>query len=162
MDTGGAWAPLDFMHVPLVPFGLDTRDESVDSGGGPPTAFVAPDANGTGGGLYFQHNGNGGVNFLRNQPPEMLQWEWRPAGCSLRNLTRQDVQMLLRNTWVHLDGDSLVRDIFYDLLETLEMGGFGREKRHENMPAHVRDVGALAAVQPRVSRAASPCGLSYA
>lgn len=127
MDTGGSWAPLNETNVPLVPYGIDTRsDPNVAA-----RIYYGPD------GLIHENNAPGGLNVVRQQEPELLRWEWKPAGCSLRNLTRPQVQEMLRGHWIHLDGDSLVRDHFYDLLETLEMGGVSRDKKHENLPAYV-------------------------
>lgn len=138
MDTGGTWAPLDELNVPLVPYGIDTRSDPTVAA----RIYYGPE------GLIHENNAPGGLNVVRQQEPELvrffrcciryqrkrcclrvsstcgavacytgalkicsqhlycsalqLKWEWKPAGCSLRNLTRPQVQQMLRGHWIHL------------------------------------------------------------
>lgn len=143
MDTGGTWAPLNDTFVPLVPYGLDTRNDSAHG----PRIYYGPE------GLIYENNGQGGQTIVRQQDPELvrwiafnwvmrlilpsdtssaavctclelrpavtcsprrdhllslsitclqLKWMWQPAGCTLRNLTRPQVQAMLKDQWIHL------------------------------------------------------------
>jgi hypothetical protein len=93
----------------------------------PPLAY-GPD------GLDFSSNGQGGsAPFMRHEPNEMLQWRWVPKGCALRNLTKREVQRMIGGLWIHLDGDSLQRDIYFDIAEALDGDNFQRVKAHEDI-----------------------------
>jgi hypothetical protein len=122
---GGSWVRLEGGEtaVPLVDYGWDSRDVTTK----PPLAY-GPD------GLDFSSNGQGGsAPFMRHEPNEMLQWRWAPKGCALRNLTKREVQRMIGGLWIHLDGDSLQRDIYFDIAEALDGDNFQRVKAHEDI-----------------------------
>lgn len=64
-DTGGSWVPLNETFVPLVPYGLDTRNDSAHG----PRIYYGPD------GLLFENNGQGGLGIVREQEPSMVR-DW--------------------------------------------------------------------------------------
>lgn len=70
MDTGGSWAPLNATFVPLVPYGLDTRNDSAHG----PRIYYGPE------GLLFENNGQGGQGIVREQESSMVSV---PAACLL-------------------------------------------------------------------------------
>jgi hypothetical protein len=124
-DLGGSWVHLEGSEtaVPLVDYGWDSRNVTTK----PPLAY-GPD------GLDFSSNGQGGsAPFMRHEPNEMLQWRWVPKGCALRNLTKREVQRMIGGLWIHLDGDSLQRDIYFDIAEALDGDNFQRVKAHEDI-----------------------------
>jgi hypothetical protein len=49
------------------------------------------------------------------QRPDTLAWEWEPDGCmwTAPALSASGVDALLRGRWLHLDGDSVGRDVFF-------------------------------------------------
>lgn len=62
-------------------------------------------------------------------------WISFSSGCDLVNLTKADVQRLLRGLWIHFEGDSLARDTYYDLLEALDCPDLQRNKTHDDQVA---------------------------
>ena len=50
-------------------------------------------------------------------------------------MTAGDVAALLHGRWIHIDGDSLARDTYFDLLQALDHGEVARVKAHHNLSA---------------------------
>lgn len=71
MDTGGSWTPLNEMFVPLVPYGLDTRNDSAVGA----RIYYGPE------GLIHENNAPGGGHMVRQQEPELVGP--RKAPCAL-------------------------------------------------------------------------------
>ena len=73
------------------------------------------------------------------QPASALGFEWQPEGCSYASpgMTADGVAQLLAGRWVHIDGDSLARDTYFDLLQAIEQGEVVRVKVHHNLSATI-------------------------
>ena len=71
------------------------------------------------------------------QPAAALGFEWVPSGCAYAapGMTAADVAALLHGRWIHIDGDSLARDTYFDLLQALDHGEVARVKAHHNLSA---------------------------
>lgn len=131
MDGAGAWKHLESGHtvVPLVDYGWDSRNVATK----PLLAYGQH-------GLDFSSNGQGGgASIMRHSPNELLEWRWVPTRCEMRNLTKKDVQRIIGGLWIHFDGDSLQRDIFYDIAEALDGDNFQREKVHTDISYSLPD-----------------------
>ena len=132
IEHAGTWVATDSPIVLGVPFGWNVTSSHANTD-------IFFDARG------FKHctNGQGGKWGTVLQAPEDLKFRHAPgcrgqAACAERIFDREAARACLRNKWVHMDGDSLVRDQFYDLLELLgAQPPCSREKSHQ---AHVRAV----------------------
>ena len=73
------------------------------------------------------------------QAPGTLAWAWEPDGCAWAApaLNVSGVDALLRGRWLHLDGDSVGRDVFFDIAEAVRQGegaaAVAREKAHADL-----------------------------
>ena len=116
----GSWvARPGTVVVPLVPWGLF-----------PPTNLSFDG---------FRYPGLENLAGEQFQPPSTLGWAWEPDYCTWAApaLNASSVAALLQGRWLHLDGDSLGRDIFFDIAEAVRQGNgaaaVAREKAHADL-----------------------------
>jgi hypothetical protein len=93
-------------------------------------------------GYQFCSNGQGGrwTTFFKNASELKFKYVSGVEECPYREFSRERVRECLRDKWVHLDGDSLVRDQFYDIAELVGMQTCRREKSHGDQYFHVADL----------------------
>lgn len=118
--SSGRWSRLPPGAPPLVP-------------------LVAPGTSnkGTLNARGFAYLGTGGRHRLF-QPASALSSEWLPAGCAYAApglSAPEGVAALLAHRWVHIDGDSLARDLYFDLLDSLQRVRVDRLKAHWRLAA---------------------------
>lgn len=67
-------------------------------------------------------SGNDRFRYV-NQGPDVLRWKYvSKAACGgpCVSIGPRDAQRCLANLWIHLDGDSISRDMYFDLLDLLD------------------------------------------
>jgi hypothetical protein len=109
--------------VPLVPFNTSVNAGTLDTSG-------------------FRYPGlENAPNKELFQPASALGFEWVPAGCAYASpgMTADDVAVLLHGRWIHIDGDSLARDILFDIWQAVDRGKVARVKAHHNLSATYSD-----------------------
>ena len=99
--SSGIWAPSATQVVPGVPYGWSDTQH---------------------GDLYFNdkgynhcRNGQGGTSGLKLQTPSELKHVYTSGNstCPYRIFSSEEARECLRGKWIHMNGDSLVRDQFY-------------------------------------------------
>jgi hypothetical protein len=158
----GHWEPTKEVSVPTVPFNWKELHPPA------PEVFFSKK------GYTFCGNGQGDretdVPLYIHQPPHLLKSRWVPGtdggGCVYQDFNRSSAQHCLKDTWLHLEGDSLMRDTYYDVLEVTGVTRYHvcRSKVHTDLVTDgsfrllTRDGSALTRVQARlkVSMAFNP------
>ena len=105
----GAWVPQPKVHVPLaVEQSVPPLDVEVIEG----DILTAE-------GYSFARYVDGYPPQRLFQPAELLSWAWEPSGCAwaASELPPAAVVELLSGRWIHLQGDSVLRDTYYDIAQ---------------------------------------------
>lgn len=80
-----------------------------------------------------------GKTRIHLQRPGILTRTYVPgaegAGCIYQDFNRSAIQYCLRNRWIHMDGDSVMRDTYYDILEAVGLlrSSCTRVKKHQDL-----------------------------
>jgi hypothetical protein len=70
------------------------------------------------------------------QAVEMLKHEWRPHSCNYKLFDQAEAAKCLDGAWLHFDGDSVTRDMVFDLVQAIS-GEWKRQKTHTNVQLQV-------------------------
>ena len=120
------WIKSDTPIVPGVPYGWKAYAPAVK-------AELHFDKRG----YEYCSNGQGRFGWKTlNKAIEVLKWR-RPG----RVFTQNDTKACLKNMWLHMDGDSLSRDQYYDVLELLgAQAPCSRAKTHEDQHIYITEL----------------------
>ena len=105
------WTPSDRVSVPLVPIGWSEKWNSE-------LVFLSDNE------YVFCSNGPENLDRMIRMPAKVLKQTYEPGGdghgCQYDDFVNQKLlRKCMSGLWIHMDGDSLSRDSYYDLLEVL-------------------------------------------
>jgi hypothetical protein len=141
--TTAGWEPTAKPIVPFVPFGW-------------------AEYHSTAGALHFNakeyrycSNGQGGAWHAVVKPVSSLKFKYvsGDAACPYRTFDKASARACLAGKWIHMDGDSLVRDQYYDILELVgAMESCVRTKTHESVEFLYKDIGLRISIGSMMSK----------
>eukprot|EP01083_Nonionella_stella_P098118 275840_1 len=86
-------------------------------------------------GYSFPKNGQGGQVNNKFYPASVLYFKLAPGLV----FGKVEAVRCIKNSWIHIDGDSLARDVYYDLTELYGMSWNDKKKLHKNTGASYMD-----------------------
>jgi hypothetical protein len=141
--TTAGWEPTANPIVPFVPFGWV---ESHSTAGA-----LHFDANG----YRYCSNGQGGVWHAVLKPLSSLKFNYvsGDAAGPYRTFDKASARACLAGKWIHMDGDSLVRDQYYDMLELVgALASCVRIKTHNSQEFVYPDIGLRVSIGSMMSK----------
>ena len=141
--TTAGWEPTAKPIVPFVPFGWV---ESHSTAGA-----LHFDASG----YRYCSNGQGGVWHAVLKPLSSLKFNYvsGDAACPYRTFDKASARACLAGKWIHMDGDSLARDQYYDMLELVgALTSCVRIKTHNSQEFVYPDIGLRVSIGSMMSK----------